>query len=216
MAIARQDAQSVYAGTSLQTTAATGDAIIAVICDTASNASMTVSDGDGAYTMITEVGSGTSYVRVGYRLNATSGLKTVSLSGAFGGDGAWYILRYSGMATSSPVDQTPVHSTFSEADAFNSGNITTSVEGDLLLGVLTDINGNKTFTETTGLFSTVIQQATHESEIWDQLGASQGTHAFAGTMVAASGGVALLSFKAAGGGAATPITTTLSDSLIYN
>lgn len=140
---------------------------------------------------------------ISYALNSGAGANTVNpgTSDDTCGTRRWIIMEYSGVATSSALDQTN-SATFSAATSANSGNITTTQNEEVAIcGTQSSNNDNWTisspFTE---------RQNGTKVNAGDNVLATTQTLSCTATGSSDSGGIAIASFKApaAGGGSAPP------------
>ena len=171
----------------------------------------TVSDSNGnTYKKAAQIGYTASLVTsaIYYAENIKAGANTITVSMTVSGPFRFDILEYSGVATSNSLDATAVAT--GSTTAPNSGNLTTTVSGDLLLATVGTTN-SATFTAGTGYtirdFVPAEPSTKHVSE--DQIQAAAGL-ASAGVSLAVSDswGAVLAAFKPAGGVAGSPTSIT--------
>ena len=174
----------------------------------------TIADTNGnTYRQAAQIGFTSSAVTLAiyYAENIKGGANTITVSDTVSGPLRFAILEYSGVATSNSRDVTATGQGTSSSP--NSGNVTTTASGDLLLGAIATTNP-ATFTAGSGL------------TIEEFVGPEPGTKLIAEDQIQVSAGIAsasaslatsdawgavLAAFKAANGGAgAGPTITSLS------
>src|SRR6266568_5467503 len=171
----------------------------------------TVVDSNGnTYRQAAQIGFTSSAVTLAiyYAENIKGGANTITVSDTVSGPLRFAILEYSGVATSNSLD---VFATATGTSATpNSGNLTTTTSGDLLLGAVATTNPGA-FTAGTGYKIEEFVPAEPNTKLAseDQIQSSAG---LASAAVSLSGsdvwGVVLVAFKPAGGIAGAPSTIT--------
>ncbi len=171
----------------------------------------TVVDSSGnTYRQAAQIGFTSSAVTLAiyYAENIKGGANTITVSDTVSGPLRLAILEYSGVATSNSLD---VFATATGTSATpNSGNLTTTTSGDLLLGAVATTNPGA-FTAGTGYKIEEFVPAEPNTKLAseDQIQSSAG---LASAAVSLSGsdvwGVVLVAFKPAGGIAGAPSTIT--------
>jgi len=165
----------------------------------------TCSDGTNTYAVaISRDNGGGAYspsLYIFYAMNIAGGAVTVSINDHIGGDVIGYVLEYSGLATSSALDQSASNQNASST-SFSSSSVTTTVADEVLLG-WHGVSGALNST-TTSPFALVID-----------LNPSGGIHVFAQEAIVSSTGTyqsagtintavvidnIIATFKGAGGG----------------
>lgn len=151
MAIAYVQSTSKDAGTTTSSTLAfgsnnvAGNTIIVGIRIGTVSQTITVSDTRGntyASALQFDDTNGGNTVAVFYALNIGAGANTITVSYTSGSATLrWAQLEYSGTATSSPLDGTATNQQ-TTGDSVFSANITTTVNGDLLIGIMVNANGD--------------------------------------------------------------------------
>jgi hypothetical protein len=144
-----------------------------------------------------------------YAENIKGGANTVTVSDTVSAPLRFAILEYSGVATSNSLDVTAAATAVSSTP--NSGNLTTTANGDLLLGAVATTNP-ATFTAGTGYtVEEFVGTAGVKLIAEDQILASAGV-ASASAKIATSDnwGAVLIAVKAASAGTAGPTITSLS------
>jgi hypothetical protein len=134
-----------------------GDFIGVVIRAGAIGETFTCSDTNGnSYTLALSVQETVDDNELGicYAPNIAAGPNTITVSDTMGNTLRFAVLEYTNVATSSPVDGTPTGA-IGAGTAASSGNVTTTVNGDLLLGGV--LNGNAQTTVTAGTSYTIEQ-----------------------------------------------------------
>src|SRR5215469_15373112 len=173
----------------------------------------TVTDSNGnTYKQAALIGYTSSQVTsaIYYAENIKAGANTITVSMTVSGPLRFDILEYSGVATANSLDA--IATATGSSTTPNSGNLTTTASGDLLLATVGTADP-VTYTAGTGYtirdFVPVPPNTKHISE--DQLQAAAGTTS-AGVTISSSDswGVALAAFKPAGGVAGVPATITSS------
>ncbi|HYY73009.1 MAG TPA: IPT/TIG domain-containing protein [Candidatus Bathyarchaeia archaeon] len=173
----------------------------------------TVTDSNGnTYKQAAQIGYAGSAVTTAiyYGENIKGGANTVTVSMTVSGPLRFDILEYSGVATSGSLDATAVNTATNSTPT--SGNLTTTVSGDLLLAAIGTTNA-ATFTAGAGFtirdFVPAEPSTKHISE--DQIQSAAGLVS-AGASLAASDswGAVLAAFKPAGGVAGVPATIVAS------
>src|SRR6266849_508011 len=195
------------------TTANTARNLIAVCVrgGLSSSQVFTVVDSNGnTYRQATQIGFTSSAVTLAiyYAENIKGGANTITVSQTVSGPLRFAILEYSGVATSNSLDV--FASATGTSSSPNSGNLTTTASGDLLLGAVATTNPGA-FTARTGYkieeFAPVEPNTKLIAE--DQIQTSAGLASAAASLTASdTWGVVLASFKAAGGIAGAPSTIT--------
>ena len=173
----------------------------------------TVTDSNGnTYKQAAQIGYTASQVTsaIYYAENVKGGANTITVSMTVSGPLRFDILEYSGVATLNSLDATAA-ATGSSATP-SSGNLTTTVSGDLLLASIGTTNP-ATFTAGTGYtirdFVPVEPNTKHIGE--DQIQAAAGSVSAGATLTASdSWGAVLAAFKPVGGVAGVPATITAS------
>ena len=171
----------------------------------------TVIDSNGnTYKQAGQVGFTASAVTtaVYYAENVKGGANTVTVSMTVSGPLRFAVLEYSGVATSNSLDGAAVSTGVGTSAA--SGNVTTTANGDLLLGAVATADSS-TFTAGTGFTIRdsvpVVPNVKLISE--DQIQASAGVAAATATLASSSNwGAVLVAVKAPGGVAGSPATIT--------
>src|SRR6267142_41705 len=171
----------------------------------------TVVDSNGnTYRQASQVGFTASAVTLAiyYAENIKSGANTVTVSETVSGPLRLAILEYSGVAVANSLDASI--SATGVGSAPNSGNLTTTASGDLLLGTIATADA-ATITAGSGFTLRVFVPAQPNTKLVteDQVQATAGTTS-ATASLAASGnwGVVLAAFKASGGTGGTAATVT--------
>jgi IPT/TIG domain len=173
----------------------------------------TVTDSNGnSYKKAAQIGYTASVVTsaIYYAENIKGGANTVNVSMSVSGPLRFAILEYSGVATSGSSDGTAVATGSSSAP--NSGNFTTTVSGDLLLGTIGTTNP-ATFTAGPGYTIRDFVPAEPNTKVIseDQIQSAAGSGAAGATLASSdSWGVVLAAFKPVGGGGTGPSVTGLS------
>jgi len=173
----------------------------------------TVTDSNGnSYKKAAQIGYTASVVTsaIYYAENIKGGANTVNVSMSVSGPLRFAILEYSGVATSGSSDGTAVATGSSSAP--NSGNLTTTVSGDLLLGTIGTTNP-ATFTAGPGYTIRDFVPAEPNTKLIseDQIQSAAGSGAAGATLASSdSWGVVLAAFKPVGGGGTGPSITGLS------
>src|SRR5260221_3607288 len=143
-----------------------------------------------------------------YAENIKGGANTVSISDTVSGPFRFAILEYSGVATSNSLDVTAV--TQGNSTSPNSGSLSPTANGDLLLGAIVTQNP-AAFTAGSGYTIEEFAPAEPNTKLIaeDQIQATAGL-ASAGALLAASDnwGAGLAAFKAAVGAAGSPSNIT--------
>jgi len=187
-----------------------GDLIVVSIRASSTGQVFSVSDSNGnTYRRAVQFNETVDATTLGifYAENAHAGANTVTVSDTISGTFRFAILEYSGIATASSLDGTAAAQGTSASP--NSGNLTTSVPGDLLFGIASTANP-ASFTAAAGY---VIRESVPSNGAKliaeDRVQPSAGA-ASAGATLGASDiwGSALAAFKAASGGAVTAPTIT--------
>jgi uncharacterized repeat protein (TIGR01451 family) len=170
---------------------------------------VTVSDARGnTYRRALQVNATLDAVTLGiyYAENIAGGANTVTVTDTLtGGSLRFAIFEYSGVATSSALDGTPVMAEGTSA-AMSSGPVTTTASGDLVLGLFSTAEA-ATFTAGAGA---VIQERVPAAPgtklaVQDLLQASAGPISAQATMAAAQPWAAAVAAFRAGGGGGTPV-----------
>lgn len=174
----------------------------------------TVTDSNGnTYRQASQVGFTAAGVTMAvyYAENIKAGANTVTVADTVAGPIRTAILEYSGVATSNSKDVAVAATGTSTSP--NSGNATTTANGDLLLGAVGTTNG-ATFTAGPGYKIEELVPVTPNPKLIaeDQILTSAGTASASATIAATdTWGAILAAFKAAGGGGgSTPTITSLS------
>src|SRR6202521_1580841 len=171
----------------------------------------TVVDSNGnTYRQAAQIGFTSSAVTLAiyYAENIKGGANTVTVSDTVSGPFRFAILEYSGVATANSLDGTAMATGTSSLP--NSGNVTTTASGDLLLGAVATTNPG-TYTAGTGykLEEFVPAEPNTKLTAEDQIQTSAGTAAVTASLSGSDVCVAVLpAFKAAGGTAGVPSTIT--------
>src|SRR6266581_5003437 len=174
----------------------------------------TVVDSNGnTYRQAAQIGFTSSAVTLAiyYAENIKGGANTITVSDTVSGPLRFAILEYSGVATSNSLDLTAVATAVSSSP--NSGNVTTTANGDLLLGAIATADAGA-YTAGAGYTIRDFVPAEPNTKLIseDQIQTTAGI-ASASASLSASGnwGAVLAAFKAAGGGGGTgPSITSLS------
>ncbi len=174
----------------------------------------TVSDSSSnTYRQAAQIGFTSSAVTLAiyYAENIKGGANTITVSDTVSGPLRFAILEYSGVATSNSLDLTAVATAVSSSP--NSGNVTTTANGDLLLGAIATADAGA-YTAGAGYTIRDFVPAEPNTKLIseDQIQTTAGI-ASASASLSASGnwGAVLAAFKAAGGGGGTgPSITSLS------
>jgi hypothetical protein len=171
----------------------------------------TITDSNGnTYKKAAQVGFTASAVTLAiyYAENVKGGANSVTVSDTVSGPLRFAILEYSGVATSNSLDGAAVATGVSTTA--NSGNLTTTANGDLLLGAIATTNA-ATFTPASGYTIRDLVPAAPSTKVitQDQIQTSAGL-ASAGSTLAASDswGAVLVAVKAPSGVAGTPSSIT--------
>ena len=170
----------------------------------------TVKDSNGnTYNKATQIGFTASAVTsaIYYAENIKGGANTVTVSMTVNAPLRFAILEYSGVATSNSLDTTAAAT--GTGKVASSGNTTTAVNGDLLLGSLSTVNG-ATFTAGTGyvIRDSVPNGSGAKMITEDQIQAAPGTASATATLSASdTWGALLAAFKPAGGVAVPSISS---------
>src|ERR1041385_8089614 len=171
----------------------------------------TVTDSNGnTYKKAAQIGFTVSAVTsaIYYAENIKAGANTVTVSMTVSGPLRFAILEYSGVATANSLDAAAVAT--GTSTAASSGNATTTVSGDLLLGSVSTAD-SATFTAGPGYAIRDLVPASPNTKLIteDQIQTAAGTTS-ASTTLTASGnwGAVLAAFKPVGGGAGSPATIT--------
>jgi hypothetical protein len=170
----------------------------------------TVKDSNGnSYKKATQIGFTTSAVTsaIYYAESIKGGANTVTVSMTVNAPLRFAILEYSGVATSNSLDSTAAAA--GTGTAASSGNTTTAVNGDLLLGSVSTVN-SATFTAGAGyvIRDSVPNGSGAKLITEDQIQAAAGTASVTATLAASdTWGALLAAFKPAGGVAAPGITS---------
>ena len=138
------------------------------------------------------------------------GANTVTVSDTISGTLRFAILEYSGVAVTNSLDA--VAASQGNSKTPSSGNVTTSLSGDLLLGEITTAN-LQTFIAGTGftIEQSVPAAANTKLIVEDEIQASIGSAAATATLFAADGwGAAIAAFKSASGAPPPPISVSVS------
>src|ERR1700674_44183 len=174
----------------------------------------TVVDSNGnTYRQAAQIGFTSSAVTLAiyYAENTKGGANTVTVSDTVSGPFRFAILEYSGVATANSLDGTAMATGTSSLP--NSGNVTTTASGDLLLGAIATTNAG-TFTAGTGykLEEFVPAEPNTKLTAEDQLQTSAGLgSATASRTGSGAWGAVLAGVKAAAaGGGTAPTITSLS------
>src|SRR5438445_400141 len=171
----------------------------------------TITDSNGnTYKQAAQVGYTGSAVTsaIYYAENIKGGANTVTVSMTVSGPLRFAILEYSGVAASGSLDATAVNTATSSAP--NSGNLTTTVSGDLLLATVGTTNPAM-FTAGTGYTIRDFVPAEPNTKLIseDQIQTTAGVASASASLGASdTWGAVLAAFKAAGGGAGSPSTMT--------
>jgi len=185
-----------------------GNFIAVVIRGGLSNSQVfTITDSNGnTYKQAAQIGSSGSAVTnaIYYAENIKGGANTITASMTVSGPLRFAILEYSGVATSNSLDVAVVATATSTAP--NSGNATTTVSGDLLLGAVGTADSTA-FTAGTGYTIRDFVPAEPSTKLIDedQIQAAAGTVSASATLSPSSSwGAILAAFKPAGGVAGSP------------
>ncbi len=174
----------------------------------------TVTDSNGnIYRKAAQIGFTGSTVTLAtyYAENIKGGANTVTVSDTVSGPLRFAILEYSGVATSNSLDVTALAT--ATGSSANSGNATTTANGDLLLGAISTTNPDS---ETAGTGYTIeefVPKAQNAKLIAeDQIQVSAGVSSASASLATSDAwGAVFAAFKAAnGGGGAGPTITSLS------
>jgi len=189
-----------------------GNFIAVVIRGGLSNSQVfTVKDSNSnAYKQAVQLGSSGSAVTsaIYYAENIAGGANTVTVTMTVSGPWRVAILEYSGVALSNSLDAVVAASATSTSP--NSGNLTTTTNGDLLLGEVATADST-TFTGGAGFTIRDFVPAEPGTKLIDedQIQATAGIASAAATLNPSSNWAALLAaFKPAGGVAGTPASIT--------
>ena len=185
-----------------------GNFIAVVIRGGLSNSQVfTITDSNGnTYKQAAQIGSSGSAVTnaIYYAENIKGGANTITASMTVSGPLRFAILEYSGVATSNSLDVAVVATATSTTP--NSGNATTTVSGDLLLGAVGTADSTA-FTAGTGYTIRDFVPAEPGTKLIDedQIQAAAGTVSASATLSPSSSwGAILAAFKPAGGVAGSP------------
>jgi len=191
---------------------AAGNFIAVVIRGGLSNSQVfSVKDSNSnAYKKAVQLGSSGSAVTsaIYYAENIAGGANTITVTMTVSGPLRFAILEYSGVATSNSLDAVVAASATSTSP--NSGNLTTTVSGGLLLGEVATADST-TFTGGAGFAVRDFVPAEPNTKLIDedQIQATVGIASAAATLNPSSNWAALLAaFKPAGGVAGTPASIT--------
>jgi len=209
------------AGTTTTTTLAfnsantAGNFIAVAIRGGLSNAQVfTVKDSNSnTYMQAKQIGSSGSAVTsaIYYAENIKPGANTITVTMTVSGPLRIDILEYSGVATSNSLDATAAATTTSTSP--NSGNLTTTANGDLLLGMVATADSDA-FTSGSGYTARDFVPVEPNTKLVteDQIQSTAGTASAPATLsVSSNWGAILAAFKAAGGtggGAGIPASIT--------
>ena len=187
-----------------------GNFIAVLIRAGGSGSGLTVTDTRAnVYRQATRFTRGTDHVgAIYYAENVGSGANTVTVSVAAAATLRFGILEYSGVAKSSALDG--VVTAVGTSTLPNSGTLTTTASGDLLLGAIT-INENVNVVAGAGYTIRQSVPALPATKVIaeDRIMTSAGTASATGTLaVAFPWGAALAAFKPAAGGAAAAALTS--------
>ncbi len=189
-----------------------GNFIAVAIRGGLSNAQVfTITDSNAnTYKQAAQIGYTASQVTsaIYYAENIKAGANTITVSMTVSGPLRFTILEYSGVATANSLDAIAVATGSSTTP--NSGNLTTTVSGDLLLATV-GTTSTATFTAGTGYtirdFVPAEPSTKHISE--DQIQSAAGLASAGASLTASdSWGVVLAAFKPAGGVAGSPASIT--------
>ncbi|HEX8837415.1 MAG TPA: Ig-like domain-containing protein [Candidatus Acidoferrum sp.] len=173
----------------------------------------TVTDSNGnTYKQAAQIGSSGSAVTdaIYYAENIKGGADTITASMTVSGPLRFAILEYSGVATSNSLDVAVVATATSTAP--NSGNVTTTVSGDLLLGSVGTAD-SVAFTAGTGFTIRDSVPAAPGTKLIDedQIQPAAGSISASATLSPSSSwGAILAAFKPAGGVAGSPASITVT------
>lgn len=171
----------------------------------------TASDGTNTYaTAISRDNGGGAYspsLYIFYAMNIAGGAVTVTINDHIGGDVIGYVIEYSGMATTSVVDQTASNQNASSTN-FSSSSVTTTQADELLIGWHGATGAAQA--STTAPFALILDQNPSGSiHVWSQeaIVAATSTYQSSGTIgPAAVIDNVVATFKGSGGGGGgTPV-----------
>jgi hypothetical protein len=169
----------------------------------------TAADGTNTYaTAISRDNGGGAYspsLFIFYAMNIAGGAVTVTINDHIGGDVIGYVVEYSGLATTSVVDQTASNQNASST-SFASSSVTTTVADELLLG-WHGVTGASPATTTAPFALIADLNPSGSIHVWAQeaIVSATGSYQSAGTISpAAVIDNVIATFKGAGGGGATP------------
>ena len=171
----------------------------------------TVTDSNGnTYKQAAQIGSSGSAVTTAiyYAENVKGGANTITVSMTVSGPLRFATLEYSGVATANSLDGAMTGTATTTSP--NSGNVNTTVSGDLLLGAVATAD-SVTFTGGAGYTVRDIVPAAPGTKLIseDQIQAAAGVASATATLSASSSwGAILAAFKPAGGVAGVPATIT--------
>jgi RHS repeat-associated protein len=206
----------------LSSAVTTGDLIVVGITENGQTIpSNTVTDNKGnTYTKLADANNAGDHAAIFYAKNVTGGSSFTVSTGISGRSLA--VMEYSGVATTSPFDVTA--SSTGTSNAPNSGNVTTSVNGELAFGLA--FSGGDGDTWTPGSGYTIRQQVTNNATA-ERLAAEDKTATTAGSVSAGfttttsdvwAAAIAtfkpLVTYSGGSGGGAT--TTTATSTYTYD
>lgn len=166
-----------------------------------------ISDGTNTYAVaISRDNGGGAYspsLYIFYAMNIAGGAVTVSVNDHIGGDVIGYVIEYSGLATTSILDQAASNQTASSA-GFASSSVTTTQADELLIGFHGYNAGGVSYSATTSPFALVVDQNASGSShdiVQECIASATGSYQSAGTY---SGSTVtdnvIATFKGTGGG----------------
>jgi len=188
---------------------------VCIRAGTSSSQGFTVTDSNSnTYRQATQIGFAAAgagvTLAIYYAENIKGGANTITVSDTVSGPLRFAILEYSGVATANSLDVTAVAQGTSTSP--NSGNMSTTASGDLLLGAIVTTNA-AVFTAGSGytIEESVPAEPNTKLITEDQVQAAAGAASASASLAASDNwGAALAAFKAAsgGGGTASSITAT--------
>src|SRR6266849_3690099 len=184
---------------------------VCVRAGSSSSQAFTIADSNGnAYHSALQLGIAANPITfaIFYAENIKGGTNTVTVSDTVSGPFRFAILEYSGVATSNSLDATAMLQGSSTSP--NSGNLTTSASGELLLGTIVT-NSTAVFTAGSGYTVREFVPAEPNTKVIaeDQIQATAGVASVGASLAASDNwGAGLAAFNAAGGTAGTPWSIT--------
>ena len=140
--------------------------------------------------------------KTGYAANCNAGATTVTGNKSSNGAMGLAIAEYSGIATVSPLDQTNTGGGF--GTDISTSSVTTTQADELLVGVVTGVTNNATFTPDAPWNERQDTQALRPTEFCDRIVSSTGSYTFDSTMSTTDTWRAAISTYKAASAAAAP------------